>query len=278
MKKIMLGVMLCALFLTGCSKKEITVADIWDDIPDFTIVDRNLDTSQFSSLSSKMEAWGIGRDTDANGQPIDCVKANEKYGNYDAVYVGEPDHRVYLTFDNGYENGNTPMILDTLKEKNVSAIFFLTAQYVKENHDLVQRMIDEGHIIGNHSYHHYSFPEISMSSLVTEIMSLDDMMIQQFMYKMTYIRPPKGEYNEQSLAVSQALGYTTMLWSYAYYDYNVNSQPDHQESLKKLLDNAHPGAIYLLHSVSDTNTAILGDLIDGLRDLNYKVARYGEND
>lgn len=276
MKKRWMLLLMC-LGISGCSRNEITVADIWDDVPDFTIVDRNLDTSQFNELSSLIQAWGIGKQKDENGQPVDCVHANEVYGKYDAVYVGSANHEVYLTFDNGYENGNTVAILDTLKEEKVSAIFFLTAQYVKENPELVQRMIDEGHIIGNHSYHHYSFPEISMPNQVTEIMSLDDLMIEQFMYKMEYIRPPKGEYSEQSLAVSQALGYTTLFWSFAYYDYNVNNQPDPQESLQKLLDNAHPGAIYLLHSVSDTNTAILKDLIQGLRELNYKVARYGEN-
>jgi len=269
-------IMLIALFLllSGCQKKTVSVAKIWDDIPGISIVDHDLDTSQFQHLSAVKVAWGIGRDTDENNQPIDCIKANEKYGQFDAEFVKEANHEVYLTFDNGYENGNTYKILDVLKEKKVHALFFLTSQYVLENPELVQRMIDEGHFIGNHSWHHYSFPEISMDNQVKEIVSLDDLLIDQFQYKMNYIRPPKGEFSEQSLAVSQALGYTTMLWSVAYYDYNVNDQPDHAESLQKLLDLAHPGAIYLLHSVSDTNTTILKDLIDGLRELNYKIGSF----
>lgn len=272
-KLLLLGVVIFQL--CGCSKKEaVSVAEIWDDIPGISMINRNLDTSQFSNLSSTSVAWGIGKDLDENGQPSDCVKANQTYGKYDAVFVEEASHEVFLTFDNGYENGNTEKILDTLKEKNVQALFFLTAQYVIENPALVQRMIDEGHHIGNHSYHHPSFPEISMEQQVKEIISLDDLLIEQFQYKMNYFRPPKGEFNEQSLALCQALGYTTMLWSYAYYDYNVNDQPEPQKSLKKLLNNVHPGAIILLHSVSDTNTRILGDFIDGLRELNYKIGTF----
>lgn len=261
----------CLLCLSGCHTKPIAVGNIWDDVPDFTIVDE-IDTAQFENLSKKPAAWGVGKSKDVNGQPIDCIEANGIFNQYDAWFVGQANHEIYLTFDNGYENGNTPIILDILKEKNVQAVFFVTAQYVKENPDCIQRMIDEGHKIGNHSYHHYSFAEISMDSVVNEIKSLDDLMIEKFMVKMEYLRPPKGEFTEQSLAISQALGYKSLFWSFAYYDYNVNQQPDKQESLKKCLDNAHPGAIYLLHSISDTNTAILADLIDGLRELNYKLA------
>lgn len=272
MKKWILAALILAL--AGCSQKAAAAADIWDDIPDFTITDKDLDTAQFESLSSQRISWGIGKARDENNQPQDCISANQQYGQYDAYFVGTPDHEVYLTFDNGYENGNTPLILDTLKEKSVSAVFFLTAQYVIENPDLVRRMIDEGHVIGNHSYHHYSFPEISMKDQITEIAALDDLLIEKFQYKMEYLRPPKGEFSEQSLAIAQALGYSSVFWSFAYYDFNVNDQPDPQASLNKLLDAAHPGAIYLLHSVSDTNTAILGDLIDGLRELNYKITAF----
>lgn len=269
MKKYIL--LACALFsLFGCQTKTMAVGNIWDDVPDFTIIEK-IDTSQFESLSKKPAAWGIGKSKDVNGQPIDCIEANGIFNQYDAWFVGQANHEIYLTFDNGYENGNTPTILDILKEKNVHAIFFVTAQYVKENPDLVQRMIDEGHKLGNHSYHHYSFAEIDMEQVVNEIQSLDDLVIEQFRIKMDYLRPPKGEFTEQSLALIQALGYKTLFWSFAYYDYNVNDQPDEKESLKKCLDNAHPGAIYLLHSISDTNTAILADLIDGLREMNYKL-------
>lgn len=280
MKKIPYVLLISLLLLSGCQNRpednDLTakVGSITDDIPEIDIPQTDIDFSQFSTLDSRMQAWGLGKDKDENGQPQDAVLANERYKAYDTVFVGRPDHKVYLTFDNGYENGNTPKILDTLKEKNVSAVFFVTSQYVLENPDLIRRMIDEGHIIGNHSYHHHSFPTISIEKVYVEIMQLDALLLDQFQYKMTLVRPPKGEFNEQSLALSNLLGYQTVLWSYAYYDYNVADQPDPTSALKKNLDNAHPGAIYLLHSVSDTNTQILSDLIEGLRNLNYEVSRY----
>ena len=267
------------LTLSGCQDKghstvESRVNGITDDVPEIDIPQTDIDFSQFDTLDASMQAWGLGKEKDANGQPLDAVSANEKYKPYDTVFVGRADQKVYLTFDNGYENGNTPAILDTLREKNVSAVFFVTAQYVRENPELIQRMIDEGHIIGNHSYHHHSFPAITIEQVRDEIMQLDALMLQQFQYKMTLVRPPKGEFSERTLALSNLLGYQTVLWSFAYYDYNVNDQPADDAALKKTLENAHPGAIYLLHSVSDTNTRILGDLIDGLRQRNYEVARY----
>ena len=280
MKKIPYVLLISLLLLSGCQNRpednDLTakVGSITDDIPEIDIPQTDIDFSQFSTLDSRMQAWGLGKDKDENGQPQDAVLANERYKAYDTVFVGRPDHKVYLTFDNGYENGNTPKILDTLKEKNVSAVFFVTSQYVLENPDLIRRMIDEGHIIGNHSYHHHSFPTISIEKVYDEIMQLDALLLDQFQYQMTLVRPPKGEFNEQSLALSNLLGYQTVLWSYAYYDYNVADQPDPTSALKKNLDNAHPGAIYLLHSVSDTNTQILSDLIEGLRNLNYEVSRY----
>lgn len=279
-KKISLLSLCLAFLLTACSafpqspiEADLKVG-ITDDIPDIDIPETEIDYSQLSNLSSQPQAWGLGRELTAEGQPTDAVAANEKYKMYDSVFVGRTDQKVYLTFDNGYENGNTPSILDTLKEKKVSAVFFVTSQYILENPELIQRMIDEGHIIGNHSYHHPSFITISMEKIVEEIMSLDKLMLDRFQYKMTLVRPPKGEFTERSCAISNLLGYQTVLWSYAYYDYNVNDQPDPSTALKKNLDNAHPGAIYLLHSVSDTNMKILPDLIDGLRELNYEVARY----
>ena len=280
MKRIPYVILISLLLLSGCQSQPgnddptAKVGSITDDVPEINIPETDIDFSQFSTLDARMQAWGLGKDKDENGQPADAVLANQKYKAYDAVFVGRPDQKVYLTFDNGYENGNTPKILDTLKEKNVSAVFFVTSQYVLENPDLVQRMIDEGHVIGNHSYHHHSFPTISIEKVYDEIMQLDALLLDQFQYKMTLVRPPKGEFNEQSLALCNLLGYQTVLWSYAYYDYNVADQPDPTAALKKNLDNAHPGAIYLLRAVSDTNMQILPELIEGLRKLNYEVARY----
>ncbi len=218
MKRIPYVILISLLFLSGCQSQAgnedptARVGSITDDVPEINIPETDIDFSQFNTLDARMQAWGLGKDKDENGQPADAVLANQKYKAYDAVFVGRPNQKVYLTFDNGYENGNTPKILDTLKEKNVSAVFFVTSQYVLENPDLIQRMIDEGHVIGNHSYHHHSFPTISIEKVYDEIMQLDTLLLDQFQYKMALVRPPKGEFNEQSLALCNLLGYQTVLW------------------------------------------------------------------
>ncbi len=264
------------IILSGCQQETITVNEIWDDIPGINYSNRDVDLSQFVDLDTSIKTWGIGKTRDEKNQPVDCVNANELYGQYDATFVREANNEMFLTFDSGYENGNTALILDVLKQKEVSAVFFLTAQYVIENEDLVKRMIDEGHVIGNHTYHHSSLPIISDTKLVEEIMDMDDLMIEKFQYKMKYVRPPRGEYSEKSLAILQALGYETLFWSFGYYDFNVNDQPGISASLQKCLDGAHPGAIYLFHSASETNAIIMNDFIDGLRDLNYKISDLNE--
>ena len=264
--------LICLFLLCGCHTGHPVA--ITDDIPSLHLPSLQIDYSAVDRLDPTAIPWGLGKAVDSNLQPVDAVEANRKYQAYNAVYVGQPDQKIYLTFDNGYENGNTEKILDTLKEKKVSAVFFVTGQYVKENPGLIERMIDEGHIIGNHSLHHYSFPSISTKSMTTEIMGLHDLLMKDYLYKMTLVRPPKGEFSERCLALASLLDYQSVFWSYAYYDYNVKDQPDPDQALKKLLDHAHPGAIYLLHSVSDTNTEILADLIDGLRNLNYEISSY----
>ncbi len=237
-------------------------------------VQATIDLSSFSAIPNKNIPWGVGATMDQNGQPRDASEANAKYGKYGATFVGPLKQEVYLTFDNGYENGNTPKILDVLKEKNVKAIFFLTGDYVKKNKDLVRRMIAEGHEIGNHGLLHKSFPTLNPQGVYDEIQKLDQMVRDEFQYQMKWMRPPMGEFSERALAIAQKLGYHTLLWSYAYYDYDVNKQPSQQAALDKLMKGAHPGAIYLLHSISDTNMKILGQLIDQLRAKGYAVQQF----
>ncbi len=227
-----------------------------------------------SSYSRDHVAWGLGKERDSNNQPVDAVKANEKYQNLNTVFVGKNENKIYLTFDNGYENGNTPAILDILKEKNVHAVFFLTGQYIEENPDLVKRMIDEGHIIGNHTSRHKSFIEATNEEIAQEIEDFDKQMTTQFNYQPTLVRPPKGEFHEQALAIAQSSGHQTVLWSFAYYDFNINDQMSPEKALSKCLNGAHPGAIYLLHSVSTTNVKILADLIDQLTLKGYQISDY----
>lgn len=228
--------------------------------------------AELEAMDTKVNGWGLGPYTDDENRPYDATKAQEKYGEYDTYFIAPSDGKIYLTFDEGYENGYTAQILDTLKEKNVKAVFFITMQYAKNSPELVQRIIDEGHVVGNHSVRHKSMPTLTIDEMVDEVMDLHEYVLEHFGYEMFLFRPPTGEYSQQSLAVVQNLGYKTVEWSFAHYDYAVDDQPDHQKAYDKIVNAAHSGAIYLLHAVSETNTAILGDVIDAFRDQGFELA------
>lgn len=223
------------------------------------------------AADSAVHGYGQGIQTDSQNRPTGAVDFNSAYGKYDSYAITSDPDTVILTFDQGYENGYTGKILDTLKQKNVKAIFFLTGDYVKSEPALVQRMIDEGHMLGNHGMKHKSFPKLSESEFNEEVMSLHQYMIDNFNYEMQYMRPPCGEFSAQSLERSSKLGYKTIMWSFAYVDWKADQQPECSSSLQKMISCAHPGAIYLLHSVSKTNSEVLGDLIDELRNMGYTV-------
>ncbi len=224
----------------------------------------------YATLATERNGYGQGVHFDDLNRPRGALNFNEEYGQYNAEAIQDTEENtIMLTFDEGYENGYTAAILDTLAEKGVKATFFVTYDYVARNPELIQRMIDEGHTVGSHSWHHYSMWELSVEEMTEEIMYLHDYMIENFGIQMTLFRPPKGEYSELSLAVTADLGYKTVLWSFAYADWDTDDQPDPEESLQKLIDRAHPGAIYLLHAVSETNTEILGDFIDAVTAEGY---------
>lgn len=233
-------------------------------------------TDPFAELSNKKICWGQGYNVNEKNQPVSCPQYNALYGKYDAVFLGQNEQNIYLTFDEGYENGYTARILDTLRDKQVSAVFFVTYDYARCNSDLVKRMIDEGHIVGNHSWSHPSMPEKSSAEVTNEITKLHDYVQQNFGYTMTLFRPPMGEFSERTLAVTQSLGYKTVLWSFAYYDYDVKKQPTEQKALDRITGAEHGGAVYLLHAVSATNTAVLGQVIDHMRQSGYAVAKFEE--
>ena len=215
--------------------------------------------------------YGQGTERDAMNRPTGAVAFQDEFSQSGAyALTSEPD-RMILTFDQGYENGYTAKILDTLKEKQVSAIFFLTGDYAKREPGLVQRMIDEGHMLGNHGMTHAALPELSDDEIETEIMSLHAYVLEHFGYEMQYFRPPCGEYDARALAKVQSLGYKTLFWSAAYVDWNTDAQPDPDAAIKQLSQAAHGGAVYLLHSVSATNAQILGSLIDAFRADGYTV-------
>ena len=238
--------------------------------------DENTNTipSDLTSLSNNSEGWGPGGDRNELNQYYCCFSYNEKYEAYDAYFTVENSNYIYLTMDEGYENGYTPAILDTLKEKNVKIVFFVTAQFVKSNPQLVQRMIDEGHTVGNHSTTHPSkgMPSLSMEAQKNDIMNLHNLIKDNYGYEMNLFRNPAGIFSEQSLAITKSLGYKSVFWSFAYYDYDPADQPEPTKALNKMVNELHPGAIYLLHAVSATNTEVLGDFIDQARTAGYEFA------
>lgn len=219
----------------------------------------------YSSLDAESHGYGQGVHFDDLNRPRGAVEFNSGYSEYNATAINMTEEKVInLTFDQGYENGFTGKILDTLKEKGVKATFFVVGDYAEREPELVRRMIDEGHTVGSHSVNHYSMPELSEEEAVSEIMDLHRYVLENFGIQMNLFRPPKGEYSERSLAITSDLGYKTVLWSFAYADWDTDDQPDPETALQKLIDRAHPGAIYLLHSVSETNATILGDFIDAM--------------
>jgi peptidoglycan-N-acetylmuramic acid deacetylase len=186
--------------------------------------EKSIATSAEATLSNKKIGWGIRRGVE-HSQP-DLGKSNKQLiDNYEGIAMGNPEKKyVYLTFDEGYEAGLSSDILDILKKTNVPAAFFITGHYVNSQPDLIKRMIKEGHVIGNHTVNHYSIPSLEEEKLKEEIMKLHKSVYDKFGYEMKYFRPPMGEYSERALSVIKNLGYTTVMWSFAYDDWNVNNQ------------------------------------------------------
>ncbi len=225
-----------------------------------------------SSLSNQKCAWGFRRMKDGV-RPEFTASYTKPLDDYDGIYCGNSGEKImYLTFDEGYENGYTTTILDTLKEKEVSATFFVTMPYVKQNPDLIQRMIDEGHIVGNHTVNHPSMPEVmDDEKLKQEILGLHDYVKEHFDYEMKFLRPPKGEYSERTVAISKELGYRTVLWSSAYADWDVKNQKGTDYAQKMILNYLHNGCVMLLHAVSKDNNAVLGEVIDEIQERGFEI-------
>ena len=224
------------------------------------------------TVAMQAENWGLGFGGVAEGgQPTGNATA-EELKKYDAYYVGKPDEKViYLTFDCGYENGNTGAILDALKKHSTPATFFVVGHYVESAPDMVKRMIEEGHTVGNHTYHH---PDMSaISDLPAFQKEMDD--VANAFKEVTgtdmsmYYRPPQGKYSTNNLRMAQQLGYSTFFWSLAYVDWNVDKQPGHEEALSKLTGRVHPGAVVLLHNTSKTNGEILDELLTKWEEMGY---------
>ena len=196
----------------------------------------------------------------------------QKYG---AIFLGNTaEKELYLTFDNGYENGYTAAVLDTLKAKKVPAVFFVTGHYVQDQPELLRRMADEGHLIGNHSWSHPDMSVLSPEQIKTELLRVEERVTELTgQMGMEFMRTPRGVFSERTLAVSKELGYTNVFWSVAYADWDTKRQKGASYAYRKVMDQLHPGAVILLHSVSRDNAEALGQIIDDARKQGYVFKR-----
>jgi peptidoglycan-N-acetylmuramic acid deacetylase len=216
-------------------------------------------------------AWGLSFRTEGSS-PIGPAGADE-LRRFDAAYLGDPtDKVIYLTFDAGYENGSTAKILDTLNKHGIPAAFFLVGNYMEKNADLVRRMVDEGHIVGNHTMHHPDMSKLTdKASFQKELTDLEDLFRTVTGKKLPkFYRPPQGLYSPENLKMAQEMGYKTVFWSLAYVDWNNDSQPTPEYAFSKLLPRTHNGAVVLLHSTSETNAKILDALLTKWKEMGYR--------
>lgn len=216
--------------------------------------------------------WGLSFQEE--GQAPVANATFEELAQYDAYYAQNTQEKIlYLTFDCGYENGNTGQILDTLKKHQVPATFFVVGTFIDSEPELIQRMVQEGHIVGNHTWHHPDMSQIlDLSSFQKELEDVENAYRQITGEEMMkFYRPPQGKYSETNLKYAQTLGYQTFFWSLAYVDWYENDQPSKEEAFEKLIGRIHPGAVVLLHNTSDTNAQILDELLEKWEEMGYCI-------
>ena len=221
-------------------------------------------------VSGEITNWGLSFQTE--GEPPVGNATAEYLKQYDALYCADTGEKVlYLTFDAGFENGNTEPILEALKKHNVKATFFLVGNYFETQPDLVKRMVEEGHTVGNHTYSHPDMSKIADENSFSQELQKNEEAYKaitgQEMPKL--YRPPQGKFCASNLEMAQRLGYHTVFWSLAYVDWYENDQPTHEEAFSKLLPRVHPGAVVLLHSTSATNGEILDELLTKWEEMGY---------
>ena len=235
------------------------------------ILTGTLSPTKETSASVQSASWGLSFQEEgkrpAGNATIDDLK------QYNAYYASDTDEKIlYLTFDAGYENGNTPAILEALKKHQAPAVFFAVGNFIKDNPDLIKRMITEGHIVGNHTMTHPDMSQISsMDSFQKELEGVEELYTSVTGEPMTkFYRPPRGVYSTENLSMAKELGYSTFFWSLAYVDWIQEQQPSKEEAFQKLIPRIHPGAIVLLHNTSSTNAAILDELLTRWEEMGYQ--------
>lgn len=273
-----ISILTLLLMLCSCSVKDSqepqnsteTITQAQEKSPDITATPEPMAESVLSSEKIS-HSYGVAKNGEANIISKDAQKFFDT-NNFNAFCLDTKTEEkvLYLTFDCGYENGYTSKILDVLKEKNVNAAFFCTLPQVKENPDLIRRMIDEGHIVGNHSTTHPSFAEISTEQMQSEVKEMETYLKSEYNYSEPYFRFPKGEYNEIALNELNEMGYACVFWSLAYADWDLNNQKGNEYAYNTVISRLHPGAVILLHSVSPDNANALSDIIDEAQRQGYK--------
>lgn len=221
--------------------------------------------------------WGLSFQEE--GQPPCANATMDELKKFDAYYADDTDEKViYLTFDAGYENGNTAPILDVLKKRRVPAAFFVVGHFIKENPGLIKRMEKEGHTIGNHTFTHPDMSELSTKEAFQRELDGVSQIYEKILHKpmKKYYRPPRGKYSEANLRLAKELGYETFFWSLAYVDWYQDRQPSKEEAFDKLLKRIHPGAVVLLHSTSSTNAAVLDELLTKWEEMGYRFGTLKE--
>ena len=235
----------------------------------------------YSSYSNEKVAFGLNLHTD-HTKPEGDQPSGVNLSDYNTYYYNEEayenkDKVIYLTFDCGYENGNTPKILDALIEADVKAVFFVTTPFVKENPDLVRRMKEEGHLVGNHTTTHPSLPDKSVSEIQKEMNQCKDTMEKLTGYEMDpFMRPPMGHYSVRVMKVLQDMGYNTMLWSLAIYDYDEENQPGADYVVEKFKNHHFCGMMPLLHGISSSDAEALPEIISSMEDEGYRFGMVSE--
>ena len=230
-------------------------------------------TARQTAASAQSSNWGLSFQEEGK-RPVGNATI-EELSQYDAFFAENTEEKkLYLTFDAGYENGNTPAILDALKKHQAPAVFFVVGNFISENQDLIRRMEAEGHTVGNHTMTHPDMSKIStQKSFQKELSGVEEIYKEITGKEMTkFYRPPQGIYSTLNLSMAKEMGYHTFFWSLAYVDWYQDKQPSKEEAFKKLLGRIHPGAIVLLHSTSDTNGAILDELLTKWEEMGYHFA------
>ena len=272
---LMLGVFLLAMFFLGRSIGAIAFGlHLQREMSIRETAGSALENTQ-ALLSA--ENWGLGFGSEGT-QPSGTA-SSDKLKEYNAYYVGDAgEKKIDLTFDCGYENGNTSQILDALKKHDAPATFFVVGHFLESAPEMVKRMVEEGHTVGNHTYHHYDMSKISDPAVFQK--EMDD--VRTLFQETTgtemamYYRPPQGKYSETNLQMAKDLGYATFFWSLAYVDWNVDAQPSHEEAFSKLTGRIHPGAVVLLHNTSKTNGEILDELLTKWEEMGYTFGKLEE--